>query len=110
MSENTPSQETLITEAVAELIALGAASASNAESSFPLHHSRLAALGVSKEDMIQAVNIALTVKSRPHQAILDTAQELLLGRKPGGCGGGCSCGPEGCDAEEGCGSEGCGCN
>ena len=109
MSENETPQEGLITEAIAELIAFGAASAANAENAFSVHHHRLTQLGVSKEDMIQTINIALSVKARPHQAIIDMAQMYLLGKKAG-CGGeDCSCGPEGCEEEAGCGG-GCGCN
>ncbi|MBP1628177.1 MAG: hypothetical protein H6Q00_2652 [Holophagaceae bacterium] len=110
MSENETPQEGLITEAIAELIALGAAAAANAENAFQVHHYRLTQLEVSKEDMIQAINIALSVKARPHQAIIDMAQTYLLGKK-GGCGGAdCGCGPDGCEEEAGCGSGGCGCN
>lgn len=107
MSENETPQEGLITDSIAELIALGAASAANAENAFQVHHYRLTELGVSKEDMIQAVNIALTVKDRSHRAIIDMAQTYLLGKK-GGCGD-CGCTGDSCGDEGSCG-EGCGCN
>ena len=109
MSENQTTQESLVTEAVAELIALGAASAANAENAFQVYYNRLTNLGVSKEDMIQTINIALSVKARPHQAIIDMAQACLLNKKPGCGGDDCSCGPDGCEEEAGCGG-GCGCN
>ena len=103
MSEETT---TLVNESVAELIALAAATAVGSERAFQVHHDRAIGMGVAKPDLIQAVNIGLTVKSLPHQTVMDLAQRLLVGE--GGC---CSCGggEEGC-SEEGCGEGGCGCN
>ena len=105
MTEETTS---LVTESVAELIALAAAIAVGSERAFQVHHDRATGMGVSKGDLIQAVNIGLTVKSLPHQTVLDLAQKLLVGESGGccGCGGG---GEEGC-SEEGCSEGGCGCN
>ena len=100
MSNSSP--EPLITDTIAELIALGAACAVNAEKAFLAHHERLTELGASKEDMIQAVNIALTVKDRSSRGIIETAQALLIGQS--GFGSSCS----GCSSE-GCGDSSCGC-
>ncbi len=105
MEENT----SLITEGVAELVALAAATAVGSERAFQVHHDRAIGMGVSKGDLIQAVNIGLTVKALPHQTVIDLAQKLLVG---GGCGCGCgegSCGEGEC-SEESCGEGGCGCN
>lgn len=105
--------ESVITPAVAELIALGACVAANSENAFQKHHYRSVQAGLSREDMIQAVNIALRVKAAPHQEIMDMAQAFLVGPNPeGGCG--CSCGEdngdcEACGCEGGCGDEGCNC-
>ncbi|BDU77132.1 hypothetical protein [Mesoterricola sediminis] len=104
----------LVTEAVAELIALGAAIASNNQEAFQRHNFRLHRLGVAREDRIQAVNIALQVKMAPHRNLVEMAEAYLMGGEEpteGGCGGGCGCSgeEEGCCDEGGCGEGGCGC-
>ncbi len=101
MEAETPA--TLITEAVTELIALATAMAANNEDAFQQANFSLHKLGVSREDRIKAVNIALKVKMVPHNNLMDMAQGYLAG---GGCGG--DCGGE-CEAEGACGEEGCGC-
>lgn len=104
----------LVTEAVAELIALGAAMASNNQEAFQRHNFRLHKLGVAREDRIQAVNIALQVKMGPHRNLVEMAEAYLMGGEEaagGCCSGSCGCGEGeegGCD--EGCCEEGgCGC-
>ena len=101
--------ETQINEAVTELIALGAAMAANNEEAFQVHHFRLHKLGVAREDMIKAVNIALQVKMAPHRTLVEMAEHYLVG-EGGCCGGDCGCegecGEEGCE----CGEGGCGCH
>lgn len=108
MSEESTS---LISESVAEIVALAAATAVGSERAFQVHHDRAIAMGVSKGDLIQAVNIGLTVKALPHQTVIDMAQKLLVG---GGCGCSGGCGEGDCSEEEcgegSCGSGGCGCN
>ncbi len=112
--EAAASAETQINEAVTELIALGAAMAANNEEAFQVHHFRLHKLGVAREDMIKAVNIALQVKMAPHRSLVEMAEHYLVGgAKPEGgcCGGGGECGcEEGECSEEGCGDGGCGCH
>jgi AhpD family alkylhydroperoxidase len=91
--ETTEDSKTgLVTPAVTELIAIGAAIASNCEACFKYHYSQARKLGVSKDDMIGAVNIALRVKEVPAEAMVRLAQKYLV---PGGvaasggcCGGG----------------------
>jgi hypothetical protein len=102
-------EATLVTEAVAELIALGAAMAANNEEAFQRHNFRLHKLGISREDRIQAVNIALQVKMAPHRNLVEMAEGYLTGKGEGGCGGECECGGE--ESEGACcgGDEGCGC-
>ncbi|MDR3670641.1 MAG: hypothetical protein P4L36_07350 [Holophaga sp.] len=100
METETP--VTLITESVAELVALATAMAANNPDAFQQANSNLEALGVSREDRIKVVNLALRVKMLPHNNLMDMATGYLAG---GGCGGSC-----GGDCEEGgCGEEGCGC-
>jgi hypothetical protein len=103
--------ETLINETVAELVALAAAMASNNEDAFQKANFRLHKLGVSREDRIKAVNIAIQVKMVPYNNLMDMAHGYLAGAAAeGGCGS-CGCGDEGCESEEGCGCDegGCGC-
>jgi hypothetical protein len=104
--------ETLISESVAELLALAAAMASNNEDAFQKANFRLHKLGVSRQDRIKAVNVAIQVKMAPYNNLMDMAHGYLAGAAAeGGCGcGSCDCGDEGCESEEGCGcGEGCGC-
>ena len=105
MTEETTS---LLSESVAELVALAAATAVGSDRAFQVHHDRAINMGVSKGDLIQAVNIGLTVKALPHQTVMDLAQKLLVGGSGCGCSG---CGSEDGDCSEGgCGEGGCGCN
>jgi len=121
MTENpTPEMPKLVNDQVAELIAMAAAVAANAEQAFQASHYRACKLEISKPDMIKAVNIGLSVKAAPHQNIMDMAQAFLVGPGPkegGCCGGDCACESdgEGCCDEEGAGccggdSGGCGCH
>jgi len=70
----TPS---LFTDAVSELVAIGAAIASNCEPCFKYHYDQARKLGVSKEDMLFAVTIAQRVKEVPARTVLDTAHRSL---------------------------------
>lgn len=67
----------IFTEAVAELVAIGAAIASNCEPCFKFHYDKARRLGVSREDMLRAVTTAQNVKDAPAKAILDLAQRHL---------------------------------
>ena len=67
----------LFTDAVAELVAIGAAIASNCEPCFKYHYAAARKLGVSREDMACAVAIAQGVKDTPAQAILMLADRYL---------------------------------
>lgn len=105
--EMTEENTSLINEGVAEIIALAVATAVGSERAFQVHHDRAIGMGVSKGDLIQAVNIGLTVKALPHQTVIDLAQKLLVGGC--GCSGGCGSEDSEC-SEETCGEGGCGCN
>jgi hypothetical protein len=96
-----------LSETVLNLVALGAAIGANAERAFRAHHAQLEALGVSKDDMIQAVNMALRVKGDPHQQMLALAEATLVEAGGGCCGGACAC--EEAGAEKGACGDDCGC-
>lgn len=104
----TDENTSLLTDGVSELIALAAATAVGSERAFQVHHDRAIGMGVTKGDLIQAVNIGLTVKALPHQTVIDLAQKLLVGGGGCGCSGGCGEGD--CSEESTCGEGGCGCN
>ena len=105
----TEENTSLINDGVAEIIALAAATAVGSERAFQVHHDRAIQMGVTKGDLIQAVNIGLTVKALPHQTVIDLAQKLLVGGSGCGCSGGCGGEDSECSEEE-CGEGGCSCN
>ena len=72
-----PPAQSIFTDAVAELVALGAAVASNCEPCFKFHYDKARKLGVSKEDMWSAVTMAQKVKESPAKAVLAVAQRYL---------------------------------
>lgn len=74
VAEPAPS---LYTEAVQELVALGAAIAANCEPCFKFHYDKARRLGVSKEDMLSAVRTAQAVKETPAKAVLGLAERYL---------------------------------
>jgi AhpD family alkylhydroperoxidase len=76
----------IYSEAVAELVAIGAAIASNCEPCFRYHYGRARELGVSREDMMRAVRTAQMVKDTPALAVLALA-EKYLGEKKNSMGG-----------------------
>jgi len=106
-TQTEPQAEAGLAEITLNLVALGAAVGANAERAFRAHSSRLEALGVSKDDMIQAVNMALRVKGDPHQMMLALAESTLT-EGGGCCGGDCACEAEG--KEKGDCGDGCGCS
>ncbi len=67
----------LYTDAVAELVAIGAAIASNCEPCFKFHYDKARKLGVSREDMMRAVTTAKNVKETPAQKMLELAERYL---------------------------------
>ncbi len=91
-SDGSPTASpSLMTPAVAELVALGAAVAGNCEACFEYHHQQATRLGVSEEDMIRAVNLGLRIKEVPHQSLMQSAQKALAPEQAQGqacCGGG----------------------
>ena len=101
------STATGLSELTLNLVALGAAIGANAERAFRAHQSRLTELGVSKEDMIEVVNMALRVKGDPHQMMLALAESTLTEGGGGCCGDACACEEAGMEKGD-CGDD-CGC-
>jgi len=75
-------EPSLFTEAITELVAIGAAIASNCEPCFRYHFDRARKLGVSLEDMARAVKTAQGVKEAPAGSILELANRYLQWREP----------------------------
>ncbi|HMA92027.1 MAG TPA: arsenite efflux transporter metallochaperone ArsD [Polyangiaceae bacterium] len=96
----------IFSDAVSELVALGASIASNCESCFKFHFDKARKLGVSREDMLRAVTVAQNVKDSPARAILALAEKYLRrdasdtppdDAEPKGSSGGC-CGSNASDS------------
>lgn len=87
----TDTPQTHLSPAVAELIAIGAAIASNCEPCLRYHVREAEKLGVSVDDMAGAVALACRVKDAPHQSILRLATRLIpvaAAEENSGCCGG----------------------
>ncbi len=69
--------KSIFSEAVQELVAIGAAIASNCEPCFRFHYDQARKLGVSKSDMARAVATAKMVKETPARAVLELAEKYL---------------------------------
>lgn len=67
----------LMTDAVRELVAIGASIVANCEPCLKHHVNQARQLGVSKDDMRQAVDMAQMVKDSPAHAMLVLADRLL---------------------------------
>ena len=74
------SAASLFTEQVAELVAIGAAIASNCEPCFRFHYDKARKLGVEDDDVRRAVDLAQQVKEAPARAVLDLAHRTLDGK------------------------------
>lgn len=77
-----PPAPTIFSEAVAELVAIGAAIASNCEPCFKYHFDKARKLGVSPEDMWSAVETAQRVKDAPARAVVALAERHLRREAP----------------------------
>ena len=80
----------IFSDAVKELVAIGAAIASNCEPCFKHHYNQARKLGVSKDDMRLAVEMAQAVKDSPAQSVLALAGKYLSEARPKAspcCGG-----------------------
>ena len=67
----------LFTPQVAELVAIGAAIASNCEPCFKYHYDSARKLAVSADDMRRAVDLAQKIKDTPARATLELAGRYL---------------------------------
>ncbi len=74
---------TIYSEVVQELVAIGAAIASNCEPCFRFHYDKARKLGISREDMARAVATAKMVKEAPARAVLALADKYLEGKVDG---------------------------
>lgn len=68
---------------VKELVAIGAAIACNCEMCFKFHFDKASQLGVTKEDMLLAVETGQMVKSSSAKSIAELAQKHLNPSKQG---------------------------
>lgn len=91
----------MYTEAIAELVAIGASIASNCEPCFRYHFDKALKLGVSLEDMARAVKTAQGVKEMPARSILELANRYVQGNKQSAAALSVLQGND-CDAETGC--------
>ncbi len=69
----------LVTPAVNELVAIGAAITANCEPCFKYHYGQARKLGVSPQDMAVAVKTANSVKQAPARSVLQLAERFLQG-------------------------------
>jgi AhpD family alkylhydroperoxidase len=90
-SENP--ENSLFTQAVRELVAIGAAISANCEPCFKFHFDKARKLGVSHADMLLAVETAQMVKSASAQNVTDLAGKYLQGamKTPCACEGQKAC-------------------
>lgn len=72
----------LFTGQVAELVAIGAAIASNCEPCFKYHYDQARKLGISDADMRRTVDMAQMVKDTPARAILKLAERYVGASTP----------------------------
>ena len=75
-------EASLFTEQVAELVAIGAAIASNCEPCFRFHYDKARKLGVTAGDVRRAVDLAQQVKEAPARAVLNLAHRYLDTKDP----------------------------
>ncbi|MFN7086680.1 MAG: arsenite efflux transporter metallochaperone ArsD [Burkholderiales bacterium] len=76
------SAPSIFTEQVAELVAIGAAIASNCEPCFKYHYGQARKLGVEDADMRRAVDLAQKVKESPARAVIELASRYLDKKAP----------------------------
>lgn len=73
----SPQNQKLMTAEIRELVAIGAAIACNCETCFKYHYDKARKLGVSNEDMLDAVEMSSKVKNASAQSIKDLAYKYL---------------------------------
>ncbi len=65
-----PVDSSIVTSAIAELVAISAAIGANCEPCFKYHYNEARKLGVSRNDIMKAVELADRVKRAPAQNML----------------------------------------
>lgn len=109
-SHGATSPAGVYTPAVDELVAIGAAIASNCERCFKYHYAQARKLGVTHPDIAQAVATGQRVKTSPANAILELARRHLRGTEipvPAGAGPDACANPDLNEPDEA--GPGCGC-
>jgi AhpD family alkylhydroperoxidase len=76
-TKDSSTDSSIVTPAVAELIAIGAAMGANCEPCLKYHYSEARKLGVTRADMATAVALADRVKRAPAQNMRVLADKLL---------------------------------
>jgi AhpD family alkylhydroperoxidase len=82
MNEPGKTCVSIYTDSVKELVAIGAAMAANCEFCFKFHFDKARKLGVSREDMLAAVETAIMVKNSPAKSIAELAEKYLKSEIP----------------------------
>lgn len=82
----------IFSDQVRELVAIGASIAANCEPCLKYHVIEAGKLGVAVEDMRMAVNMALAVKESPAKSIRSLADKFLGEQESTDCGCGCTSG------------------
>ena len=95
LSEIVGLPASLATDQVLELVAIGAAIASNCEACFKYHFDKARKLGITTADMRQAVRMAQMVKNSPAKSISGLAAKYL-GDKETDANSNSGCGSGGC--------------
>ncbi len=69
-------KESIFSDAVKELVAIGAAIGSNCELCLKYHFNEARQLGISKEEIWNAIDMACKVKQTPANSMLNLAEKL----------------------------------
>lgn len=77
MEKSQENSQTIYTDAVKELVAIGAAIGVNCEPCFKFHWDKARKLGISREDISKAVETAKMVKDVSSKNVLDLAYKHL---------------------------------
>ncbi len=77
MASSVVAGDSIVTDAVKELIAIGAAIAANCEPCLKFHFDKAKKLGVSTTDLRLAVSVAQAVKEAPARSVLEFVDRCL---------------------------------
>lgn len=82
----------IFSDEVRELVAIGASIAANCEPCLKYHVIEAGKMGISVDDMRMAVNMALAVKESPAKSIRNLSEKFLGEHESADCGCGCTSG------------------